>query len=66
MQQEQRSLTITGDFFKKIIITQDALASYYNNEGVLSRPGKGILRDGMAGCLHAGHNAGRRRQGVRT
>ena len=35
MQQEQRSLTMTGDFFKKIIITKDAPAPYYNNEGIL-------------------------------
>ena len=35
MQQEQRSLTMTGDFFKKIIITKDAPAPYYNNDGIL-------------------------------
>ena len=35
MQQEQRSLTMTGDFFKKIIITKDAPTPYYNNEGIL-------------------------------
>ncbi len=35
MQQEQRSLMLTGDFFKKIIITKDAPASYYNEDGVL-------------------------------
>ena len=35
MQQEQRSLIHTGDGFKKIIITKDALAPLYNEEGVL-------------------------------
>ena len=35
MQQEQRSLMLTGDFFKKIIITKDAPAPYYNDDGVL-------------------------------
>lgn len=35
MQQEQRSLMMTGDAFKKIIITKDAPASYYNDSGVL-------------------------------
>ena len=33
MEQEQRSLMLTGDFFKKIIITKDAPAPYYNDEG---------------------------------
>ncbi len=35
MKQEQRSLMLTGDFFKKIIITKDAPAPYYNEDGVL-------------------------------
>ena len=35
MQQEQRSLIHTGDGFKKIIITKDALTPLYNDEGVL-------------------------------
>ena len=35
MRQEQRSLTMMGDFFKKIIITKDAPAPYYNNNGIL-------------------------------
>ena len=35
MKQEQRSLMLTGDFFKKIIITKDAPAPYYNDDGVL-------------------------------
>ncbi len=35
MEQEQRSLMLTGDFFKKIIITKDAPTSYYNKDGVL-------------------------------
>lgn len=36
MEQEQRSLMLTGDFFKKIIITKDAPAPYYNDNGVLA------------------------------
>ncbi len=35
MVQEQRSLMLTGDGFKKIIITKDAPAPYYNDSGVL-------------------------------
>ncbi len=35
MQQEQRSLMNTGDAFKKIMITKDALAPLYNEKGVL-------------------------------
>lgn len=35
MEQEQRSLMLTGDFFKKIIITKDPPAPYYNDDGVL-------------------------------
>lgn len=35
MEQEQRTLMLTGDFFKKIIITKDAPAPYYNEDGVL-------------------------------
>ena len=35
MQQEQCSLVNTGDGFKKIIITKDAIAPLYNEEGVL-------------------------------
>ena len=35
MEQEQRSLMLTGDFFKRIIITKDAPAPYYNESGVL-------------------------------
>ena len=34
-QQEQRPLLLTGDCFKKIIITKDALAPLYNENGVL-------------------------------
>ena len=34
-EQEQRSLLMTGDGFKKIIITKDALAPLYNEEGIL-------------------------------
>ena len=35
MDQEQRSLVNTGDGFKKIIITKDAVAPLYNDEGIL-------------------------------
>ncbi len=35
MEQEQRSLMLTGDFFKKIIIIKDAPAPYYNDNGML-------------------------------
>ena len=35
MEQEQRSLMLTGDGFKKVIITRDAPAPYYNDSGVL-------------------------------
>ena len=35
MQQEQRPLIKTGDGFKKIIVTRDALAPLYNEAGVL-------------------------------
>ena len=35
IEQEQRSLMLTGDFFKKIIITKDTPAPYYNENGVL-------------------------------
>lgn len=35
MHQEQRSLMLTGDFFKRIIITKDTPAPHYNENGVL-------------------------------
>lgn len=35
MEQEQRSLMLTGDGFKKIIITKETPAPYYNDDGVL-------------------------------
>ena len=35
MEQEQRPLMLTGDFFKRIIITKDTPAPYYNESGVL-------------------------------
>ena len=35
MEQEQRSLMLTGDFFKLMIITKDTPAPYYNESGVL-------------------------------
>lgn len=35
VEQEQRSLLNTGDGFKKIIVTRDALAPLYNKEGIL-------------------------------
>ena len=34
MEQEQRSLMLTGDAFKKIIITRDAPIPHYNEDGV--------------------------------
>ena len=35
LEQEQRSLMLTGDFFKRMIITKDTPAPYYNESGVL-------------------------------
>ena len=35
MEQEQRSLMLTGDFFKRIIITKDTPVPHYNEKGVL-------------------------------
>ena len=35
MEQEQRSLLLTGDFFKKILIMKDAPSPYYNENGLL-------------------------------
>ena len=35
MEQEQRSLMLTGDCFKRMIITKDTPAPYYNESGVL-------------------------------
>ena len=35
MEQEQRSLMLTGDFFKRMIITKDSPAPHYNDSGVL-------------------------------
>ncbi len=35
LEQEQRSLMMTGDGFKKIIITKDTPAPHYNDSGVL-------------------------------
>ncbi len=35
MTQEQRPLMLTGDFFKRIIVTKDTPAPYYNESGVL-------------------------------
>ena len=35
MEQEPRSLMLTGDFFKRLIITKDTPAPYYNESGVL-------------------------------
>ncbi len=34
-EQEQKSLLLTQDGFKKIIITKDAIAPLYNEDGVL-------------------------------
>lgn len=36
LRQEQRPLLMTGDGFKKIIITKDALAPLYNENGILT------------------------------
>ena len=36
MEQEQRSLMLTGDFFKRLIITKDTPAPYYNEPGALT------------------------------
>ena len=35
MMQEQHSLMLTGDFFKRIIITKDTAAPHYNESGIL-------------------------------
>jgi hypothetical protein len=35
MEQEQRSLMLTGDFFKRMIVTKDTPAPYYNEAGIL-------------------------------
>ena len=35
LEQEQRSLMLTGDFFKRMIITKDTPAPYYNESGML-------------------------------
>ena len=34
MAQEKRSLMKTGDFFKKLIVTGDALATVYGEDGI--------------------------------
>ena len=34
--QEQRALLKTGDGFKKIVVTKNALAPLYNDEGILT------------------------------
>ena len=34
-EQEQRSLLLTGDFFRRMIITKDAPAPQYNENGIL-------------------------------
>ena len=34
-EQEQRSLLMSGDGFKKIIISKDALSPLYNEDGIL-------------------------------
>ncbi len=46
MEQEQRSLLMTGDGFKKIIITKDAPMPYYNDDGVLVMSVYDFLLDG--------------------
>lgn len=46
MEQEQRSLMLTGDAFKKIIITRDAPIPHYNEDGVLVMSIYDFLLDG--------------------
>ena len=43
MEQEQRSLVNTGDGFKKIIITKDAVAPLYNDRIVITKNGSNKL-----------------------
>ena len=35
LEQEKRSLMMTGDFFKRVIITKDAPVPHYSEDGVL-------------------------------
>ena len=35
LEQEKRSLTLTGDFFKRIILTKEAPAPHYTEDGIL-------------------------------
>ena len=35
LEQEKRSLMMTGDFFKRVIITKDTPAPHYSEDGVL-------------------------------
>lgn len=35
LEQEQRSLMLTGDFFRRMIVTKDTPAPHYNDDGVL-------------------------------
>lgn len=35
VKQEQKSLTLTGDFFKKVIISPDIIGTHYNDDGIL-------------------------------
>ena len=44
-EQEQKSLLMTKDGFKKIIITKDAIAPLYNEDGVLVMGLFGFLLD---------------------
>ena len=48
MEQEQRSLMLTGDSFKKIVITKDAPAPYYNDDGILVMGVYDFLLDGKS------------------
>lgn len=43
--QEQRPLLLTGDGFRKIIVTKDALAPLYNENGVLVKSIFDLLLD---------------------
>ena len=48
MEQEQRSLMLTGDAFKKIVITRDAPIPHYNENGVLVMGIYDFLIDGKS------------------
>ena len=43
LEQEKRSLMMTGDFFKRVIITKDTPAPHYSEDGVLIMSGYDFL-----------------------